>query len=326
MALMAFALVSIGFLQCNSSTTGPSSPANSGRNSKKPLVVVTTGMIADLVRQIGGDTIEVRQLLGSGIDPHLYRPSRDDAKEIMLADLVFYNGLKLEGRMGDLLSQQPVAPKLHVAVSDALPRDVILGDPAHEAADPHIWMDVSMWAMATKEIEGALAKIVPDKKNEFESRGMALRLKLADLDALGMQWLSTIPESKRILITSHDAFHYFGNRYGLRVEGVQGVSTSSEAGLKRIRELVDLLHEKGLPAAFVESSVPGDSIEAIIKGAEEKGTVVKIGGELYSDAMGPPDSGADTYEGMMRHNFKTITEALGGVAAEPRADPAHTPQ
>ncbi len=284
--------------------------------SKKLKVVATTGMVADMVRQIGGDQVQVEQLMSSGVDPHLYRPNTDDVKSIGAADVVFYNGFMLEGRMGSLLGQKTTGLKKHIALVDALPKDAALGDPDHETADPHVWMDVSFWAITTRLIETELAQRVPDQADAFSERANQLRDRLQKLDSLGKRWIESIPKEQRILITSHDAFRYFGRRYGLQVEGIQGVSTSSEAGLRRITDLVTLLVDKKVPAAFVESSVPEKSVRSIIEGAEKQGVKVSIGGELYSDAMGPTGSGADTYEGMMKHNFKTITKALGGNPTE----------
>lgn len=275
-------------------------------------VVTTTGMVADLVRQIGGERIDVEQLMGSGIDPHLYKANTDDVRAIRGADMVFYNGFKLEGRMGDLLGKETSTKKSHVAIAESIPEDRALGDPQHDAVDPHVWMDVSLWILTLPTIENALAAKLPQYKEEFSKRSEELRSRLIQLDEQAKQWISTIPQQQRILITSHDAFRYFGRRYGLQVEGVQGISTSSEAGLKRIRELVDLLVDRKVPAAFVESSVPEKSVKSLIEGAAQRGVNVAIGGELYSDAMGAAGSGADTYEGMMTHNFRTIVTALGG--------------
>ncbi len=288
--------------------------------STKLKVVATTGMVADVVRQIGGEHVEVLQLMSSGVDPHLYKANTDDVIAIKRADVVFYNGFKLEGKMSDLLDLKKKDPKnggkTHIALVDAISKEAALGDPEHETADPHVWMDVMLWSSTTVLVENELKRLIPAQADEFAERANQLRDRLQKLDALGKTWIDTIPPEQRILITSHDAFRYFGRRYGLQVEGIQGVSTSSEAGLRRIEELVDLLVDKKVPAAFVESSVPRKSVLSIIEGAAVKGVKVSEGGELYSDAMGATGSGADTYEGMMKHNFKTITTALGGKPTE----------
>jgi len=311
LVVLSFFLVFVAGIGCQTSTNTPSNRASS-KNAIQ--VVATTGMIADLVRQIGGELVQVQQLMSSGVDPHLYRPNTDDVRAIRSADLVFYNGFKLEGKMGDLLGQEKSASSKHIAVVDAIPNDSAIGDPEHETADPHVWMDVSLWIFTTNIIEKRLIEAMPAQSELFSQRARGLRERLERLDQHGKDWIATIPPEQRILITSHDAFRYFGRRYGLQVEGIQGVSTSSEAGLKRIRELVDLIVNKKVLAAFVESSVPEKSVRSLIEGAEERGAKVSIGGELFSDAMGPSGSGTDTYEGMMVHNFKTITQSLGGNA------------
>jgi manganese/zinc/iron transport system substrate-binding protein len=291
---------------------GCKEPVANQARSNGLKVVATTGMVADLVKQIGGEQVLVEQLMSSGIDPHLYKANTDDVRSIRSADLVFYNGFKLEGRMGDLLGKESTGPKKHIAIAESIPSQSALGDPQHDSVDPHVWMDVMLWASTTHVIENELKALLPEHAMLFMERANQLRERLTQLDAMGQKWVETIPPDQRTLITSHDAFRYFGRRYGLQVEGIQGVSTSSEAGLKRIRELVELLYDKKIPAAFVESSVPEKSVKSLIEGAAERGATVAIGGELYSDAMGPVGSGADTYEGMMTHNFKTIVKALGG--------------
>jgi len=306
-------LLCIALLGCQGANGKPAS-------SKKLKVVATTGMVADMVRQIGGEHVDVEQLMKSGVDPHLYKPNTDDVIAIKRADLVFFNGFKLEGKMSDLLdlnkNDPKTAGKTHIALVDAIPKEAAIGDPEHETADPHVWMDVMLWSSTTYSVEGVLKRLIPEHADVFTERANQLRDRLQQLDSLGKRWIESIPAEHRILITSHDAFKYFGRRYGLQVEGIQGVSTSSEAGLNKIEKLVALLVDKKVPAAFVESSVPRKSILSIIEGAAAKGVKVSEGGELYSDAMGAKGSGADSYEGMMKHNLKTITKALGGNPVE----------
>lgn len=286
---------------------------DTSRSDSRIPVVATTGMIADLVRQIGGDHVHVTQLINAGVDPHLYKPIRDDVVAIMASDIVFYNGLKLEGRMADLLELHPDEGRVHVALASEIPSDELLGEPGTDAIDPHIWMDVSIWLRASHAVERTLALKIPSASTEFATRGNELRERLRLLDERGKNAIATIPQPQRVLISSHDAFQYFGRRYGLRVEGVQGISTASEASLSRIPELIDLILSGPVPAVFKESSVAGKLIDAIIEGAAARGFTLGIGEELYSDALGPNGSGAETYEGMILHNFKSVTEALGGT-------------
>lgn len=293
-------------LGCTNSSNKTSHP------SKRLRVVATTGMVADLVLQIGGDQVDVEQLMGSTIDPHLYQPNTDDVRSIRSADIVFYNGFKLEGRMADVLRNASLATKRHVAVAESIPKGSVMGDPEHDAVDPHVWMDVSLWESATHCVEKELSALRPDHANAFSERANDLRQRLVTLDATAIKWFESVPPNQRILITSHDAFRYFGRRYGMQVEGIFGISTASEAGLYRIKNLVELIVKKKVLTVFVESSVNKKFVSAVIEGAKDVGANVSIGGVLYSDAMGPAGSGAATYEGMMTHNFKTIVHALGG--------------
>lgn len=278
-------------------------------------VVATTGMIADMVRSIAGDAIHVTQLIPAGVDPHLYKPIRDDVVAIVHSQIVFYNGLKLEGRMADMLANSARSDRRHIAMSDALDPSDWIGDPDSEAIDPHIWMDVSLWSKTVPIILKSLCESLPELQDRFASSADALLKQLKQLDEYGLSVMQKIPQRQRVLISSHDAFQYFGRRYGLRVEGVQGISTASEAGLRRIPELIDLVAENGVPAVFKESSVAGKMIDAVIEGAASRGLKLKVGDELYSDALGPVGSQADSYMGMMKHNFDSVANTLRGAPA-----------
>lgn len=299
----------------------PRSDGAGGQSKFK--VVATTGMIGDMLRELCGGSVEIVQLIQAGVDPHLYKPIRDDIVAIVQSDAVFHNGLHLEGRMGDVLtrsngrrgssnSSSSSGRQTSFAMSDALSEDELLGEPGTDAHDPHIWMDVSLWARCVESISQALTKLLPDLAGQIETRFEVLRERLTKLDQKAIEAVKTIPESQRVLISSHDAFQYFGRRYGLRVEGVQGISTASEAGLQRIPELIDTIVSRRIPAVFKESSVGGKLIDALIAGARARGVELLIGSELYSDALGPAGSGAETYLGMMTHNFNSVITALGG--------------
>ena len=275
-------------------------------------VVATTGMIADLVRRLAKDAVQLTQLIAAGVDPHLYKPIRDDIVAIVNSRVVFYNGLKLEGRMADVLGNRSDNGRVHVPLSDALDPNILLGEPGNDAPDPHIWMDVSQWSQTVPLIAKTLIAVLPHLESEINQSAQQLRLDLDQLDEQGRLAIATIPPKQRVLISSHDAFQYFGRRYGLEVEGVQGISTASEAGLQRIPQLINKVIENGIPAVFKESSVAGKMIDAVIEGASARGIRLQVGPELYSDALGPKGSGADTYLGMMKHNFQAVTTALGG--------------
>lgn len=286
------------------------------RDASRIRVVATVGMVADVVKAVGGDQIHLVQLMGPGVDPHLYKATRDDVQEIMSADVVFTCGLMLEGRLQDSLSKLGDSQRV-LAVTSKLPPELLL-QPSESAGhpDPHVWMDVGAWANCLDVIVHGLATRLPAQESLFAERAAAYREELQSLHQYGLSAISSIPEAQRVLVTSHDAFHYFGRAYGLEVIGVQGVSTESEAGLRRINELVDLLVERRISAVFVETSVPRKNIEALIDGAASRGHHVRIGGELFSDAMGPEGTWEGTYIGMLDHNITVVTRALGGSAPD----------
>jgi manganese/zinc/iron transport system substrate-binding protein len=270
----------------------------------------TVGMVADLVRDVGGAEVKVNQLLSSGVDPHLYKPTRDDVQAILSGDIVFYNGLMLEGKMAETLERLGKSkPTCAVASGLKLPEDIAGANLHHP--DPHVWMDVSIWSEGAQAVGDFFQRYDPPHAADYAARTETLRQRLGALHKYGQTVLGSIHENSRVLITSHDAFRYFGRAYGLEVQAIQGISTESEAGLQRINQLVDLLVDRKIQAVFVESSVPKESIEALLEGAAARGHSVKIGGELYSDAMGADGTYEGTYIGMMDHNITTIAHALG---------------
>ena len=279
--------------------------------------VATVGMIADVVRHIAGDKTEVEGLIGEGVDPHLYKPTASDVKKLQAADIVFYNGLMLEGKMGDVLVSVATSGKPVHAVTEKIleSKDYVVSD-EEEHYDPHVWMDVSGWMKASSVIGEALAAHDTANAAVYQQNTAAYIEDLKKLDDYARKSIASIPEGQRVLVTAHDAFNYLGRAYDLEVRGIQGLSTESEAGLKDISGLVDFLVENKIPAVFVESSVSQKNIKALIEGARAKGHEVKIGGELYSDAMGPTGTYEGTYIGMIDHNVTTITRALGGEAPE----------
>lgn len=300
--LMLFPLL----VGCN----GSSQPSSDGDQRLK--VVATVGMVGDLVREIGGDNVEVIQICRTGVDPHTYQPIRDDVVAIMEADVVFYCGLKLEGKMEEVL-RKVSKDKPTVAVAASIePSLLMTPEDASGHSDPHVWNDISLWSDCAALIGQQLAESLPQHAQEIERRTIAYRERLDELHAWGGEVMATIPEQSRLLVTSHDAFNYFGRAYGLDVMGVQGISTESEAGLRRINELVDTLIARDVKAVFVESSVPRKNIEALVEGTQSRGHKVVVGGELFSDAMGAPGTYEGTYLGMLDHNLTTAARALGG--------------
>lgn len=278
--------------------------------AETPTIVATTGMIADAARALTG--LPVTSLIGPGMDPHGHRPTRNDILTLSRADLVLWHGLNLEAQFAKLMAG--LAQKSTVlAVAEAIPADLLLSDPAYpDRPDPHIWFDPTLWSQVTEAMEPTLTGFAPD----VAANGAVYRNQIASVGQYAKSVLETIPAESRLLVTAHDAFAYFGRAFGLEVEGVQGISTESEAGLSRISDLVDLLVDRRVPAVFVESSVSDRALRALIEGAAAKGHTVRIGGELFSDAMGPDGSYEGTWVGMMDHNATTIARALGGDAPE----------
>lgn len=274
------------------------------------LVVATTGMIADVAAQIAGDQLEVIGLMGPGVDPHLYRASQGDVRRLDQADLVLYNGLGLEGRMAELL-QRMERIKPTVAVTDRIPVSLLKSSTDFGGLyDPHIWFDVSLWMHAVERIRDALIEIDPAHAEEYRRSADAYLEELASLHTFAKERFTEIPEHNRVLVTAHDAFGYLGDAYGLEVVGLQGISTDTEVGLKDIQDLVSFLVERGIKAVFVESSLSPRSIEAVVQGASSRGHQVRIGGELFSDALGEAGTPEGTYIGMVKHNVNTIVESL----------------
>jgi len=279
-------------------------------------VVATTGMIADTARRIGGDAVEVKGLMGAGVDPHAYRQTRTDIVAMTKADLVLWHGLYLEAQMEDFMHKLEQRGTV-VAVTDTLPRGMLRGhDDYADKFDPHVWMDPQLWVFVTERVRDALIEKMPAAEAQFVANADTFLAELSDLSAYAEKSLTTVPEEARILLTAHDAFGYFGAAYGFSVLGVQGISTESEAGLNRISSLVDTLIERDIKAVFVESSVSDRTVRALVEGAAAKGHEVAIGGELFSDAMGPDGTYEGTYVGMIDHNITIISDALGGDVPE----------
>ncbi len=281
--------------------------------SENYTVVATIGMVRDIASNVAGDRAEVIGLMGSGVDPHLYKPTRSDVKRLMDADVIFYNGLLLEGKMTDSLIRAATGGKKVYAVTELLDEKYLL-EPEEFAGlyDPHVWMDPSAWSRAVDAVRDKLIEFDPAGAEVYERNALAYQEQLAELDAYAERVLASVPEGQRVLVTAHDAFNYFGKRFGYEVVGIQGLSTESEAGVRDIERLVDLLVERDIKAVFVESTVSERNVRALVAGAEARGHSVLIGGELFSDAMGDEGTYEGTYIGMIDHNATTVARALGG--------------
>ncbi|MEO0946104.1 MAG: zinc ABC transporter substrate-binding protein [Pseudomonadota bacterium] len=283
----------------------------------KPLnAVVTVGMVADIVREVGGAAVTVTTLMGSGVDPHSYRQTRSDVSKLARADIIFANGLHLEAQLDPLLHQLQSRQRV-VFVADLISRnDLIEAEGFSGRYDPHVWMDPRLWQQAVTIIRDALSDAAPEKADVFATNATVYTSLLKALDNALRVTIETVPEDERVLVTAHDAFSYFGRAFDVDVIGVQGLSTDSEAGLNRIEALVATLVDRKIKAVFVESSVSEQNIKALIEGAAARGHSVSVGGTLFSDAMGEEGTFEGTYRGMIDHNATTITRALGGKAPD----------
>ncbi len=273
-------------------------------------LVCTTGMIADAVANIAGDKANVISLMGPGVDPHLYKATQGDLERLSNADIIFYNGLHLEGKMGEILERLGRLKKV-VAVSDGLDQSRLINSTNFAGAhDPHIWFDVSLWKETIPFIAGILSEMDPGNAAFYRKNAETYSARLDQLHEWVRQKISEIPREQRVMITAHDAFEYFGKAYEIEVRGLQGISTVSEYGLKDITDLVNFITSRGIKAIFVESSVPRKSLEAVVEGCNSRGNHVVIGGTLFSDAMGQAGAPEGTYTGMVEANVNMIVNAL----------------
>lgn len=284
---------------------------DSVNDNGKYNVVTTTTLIADLVKSIGGEYVNVKGLMGPGVDPHLYKASAGDVKLMQEANMVIYNGIHLEGKMGDIFDNLRDSDKLIAAVSDNIDESNFIDFVTNPGNyDPHIWFDVRLWKEAAKEVAEALKKLDEEHATEYDVNLEKYLGELDDLDKYIRTRAEELEEKDRVLITAHDAFNYFGNAYGFEVRGLQGISTASEAGTSDVRELATFIVQNKIKAVFVESSVPRKSIEALQEAVRAQGFEVEIGGELYSDSTGDPGTDAETYIGTFKANIDTIVDAL----------------
>jgi len=281
---------------------------NEKKTNGKPYIVTTTGMIADIVRNITADSATVVAIMQPGVDPHLYKATQGDLKKLIDADCLFFNGLHLEGKMAEILEKQSRV-KPAIALGDSIDASRII-KLSGTTRDPHIWFDVALWKEASKIALTSLQKMHPDNAEYYARNAKVYQAKLDSLDSWVRSEIETIPAQKRVLITAHDAFGYFGKAYGVEVRGLQGISTLSEIGLRDVTDLVDFIVQKEIPAVFVETSVSDKSLKAVIEGVHQRGKKLEIGGNLYSDAMGEEGTDEGTYMGMVRHNVTAIVTAL----------------
>lgn len=300
LAIIVLVIVIASITGCSSKTT----------DSDKYTVVATTTMLADMANIIGGDLVEIEALMGPGIDPHLYNASAGDVDKMIRADLVIFNGLHLEGKMGEVFENLERADLIIVEIAEGIEKNDLVIDSATSAHDPHIWFDVLLWGKASYNLYDGLVAMDPNNKETYEENYNVYLAELDQLDAYVKEQISELPEESRVLITAHDAFAYFGNAYGFEVMGLQGISTESEVGTSDVTALANYIVEHEIKAIFVETSVPRKNIEALQEAVAAQGFIVEIGGELFSDSLGTAGTDAETYIGTVKHNVNTIVGAL----------------
>lgn len=312
-ALTAFLLAVLYLASVPGCSNAGSSSADATAEGKLKIVC-TVGMVADIVREVAGDHAVVTNIIGEGVDPHTYAATASDVKTLLGADIVFYSGLHLEGKMSDSIVKVS-RNKAVYRVTELIDVAYLL-EPEEFAGqyDPHVWMDVAGWMKAVEAVRDALSEETPENAESYRENAAAYLEELQALDIYVRQSISSVPQDSRVLITAHDAFNYFGRAYGMEVLGVQGISTTSEAGVNDVNRLVDLIVDRNIQAVFVETSVADKQMRGLIESAESRGRDVRIGGSLFSDAMGRPGTYEGTYIGMIDHNATIITRALGGEA------------
>lgn len=284
---------------------------NEKKSNGKLNVVTTTSMITDLLHNVGGDIINIQGLMGSGVDPHLYKASEGDVSKLANADVIFYNGIHLEGKLVEVFEKMGHQNIKTVAIADGLDKSTLISSELFQGNhDPHIWFNVDYWEDATRFIVAKLSEEVPEHKATFEANGKAYLAKLKTLKTKITATIETLPKEKRVLVTAHDAFSYFGRAFGFEVVGLQGLSTATEAGVQDVQKISAFIIEKNIKAIFVESSVPKRTIEALQAAVNSKGHNVEIGGTLYSDALGNAGTVEGTYIGMFEYNVNVIVNAL----------------
>lgn len=274
-------------------------------------IVTTTSMITDLVKNVGGDKVEVQGLMGAGVDPHLYKASEGDVSKLTNADMIIYGGLHLEGKLVEVFEKMQKQKITTVAVSDALDKKDLIGSTLFASNyDPHIWFDVKNWEKITQFVADQLSVAQPENKEIFQENAKNYLAKLKVLEEEIIAEIATLPEDKRRLVTAHDAFNYFGRAYKFDVVGLQGLSTATEAGVQDVQKTASYIINHKVKSVFIESSVPRRTVEALQASVNSKNHQVKIGGTLFSDALGNPGTPEGTYIGMFKYNVHTIVEAL----------------
>lgn len=263
---------------------------------RKLNVVATIGMITDILKNVGGDRIDITGIIGEGVDPHLYKPTARDTKLLKDADIIFYNGLHLEVRITGSVFEKMKDKSKAIAVTDGIDRkDLRETSEFMGGYDPHVWHDVSLWMIATEKVRDTLS--LRDSKNEeyYQSKAKKYLKELKHLHSDLQTHTAQIPEKRRVLVTTHDAFGYLGKAYGFEVRGLIGINTEDEVGIADVKELAQYIIDNAIPTMFVDTSSPPRGIMAVQSAVKANGYDVRIGGGLFSDAMGTPGTPEGTY-------------------------------
>lgn len=312
MFALTLALLLVGIAACGGNRDTPAQATGSDADDGPLRVVATIGQLGDIAQIVGGEYVQVVSLMGPGIDPHLYVASEGDVDTLQQADIIFYNGLFLEAQMAEVFEQLS-SRKTVTAVAETIDPEELLDWAAYEDQfDPHVWFDVTLWMQAVEAVRDTYVEYDPDHADAYHANAEAYLAELQETHEYVLAQAERVPAEQRVLITAHDAFHYFGRAYGFEVRGLQGISTATEAGTADVQALADFIVERQIPAIFVETSVPARNIEALQAAVKSRGFDVEIGGHLFSDAMGDEESGGNTYILMVRHNIDTIVGALLG--------------
>ena len=294
--------ITITFFTCNN---------NVAKDNGKLNIVTTTTMITDLVQNIGGDLVNIKGLMGSGVDPHLFKASEGDVSKLVNADVIFYNGLHLEGKLVEVFEKMGSKTTNTIELGAALDKSQLIGSEYFASNyDPHVWFNIAFFKQFAKKVTAVLSEKNPENAAAFLENETLFLEKLEKLEQKVLTTIGTLPKEKRILVTAHDAFNYFGKNYGFNVVGLQGISTATEAGVQDVQKLATFIIENKVKAIFVESSVPKRTIEALQAAVKSKDHEVVIGGTLYSDALGNAGTVEGTYIGMFEYNVNTIVDAL----------------
>jgi manganese/zinc/iron transport system substrate-binding protein len=298
-------ILTVGFTACKQNASEEAEEKVLGKT-----ILTTTSLLRDMVENLVDEDFKVVSLMGAGVDPHLYKPTRKDVQMLRDADVIIFNGVHLEGRMGEI-KDQLARENIVITASNGLPANKLINNTNFEdGQDPHFWFDISMWVDASSHVAGELKKLYPEKAEIIDSNFIRFAYDLRILHRESMEAIQEIPENRREIITSHDALSYFARLYGFRVRSLQGSSTSAEFGVKDVKEMVDYIVDNDIPSIFPENIVSNQALDALIKGCEKRGYKVRLADELYSDALGDAADGADTFIGMYRANVKTIVKAL----------------